>query len=127
MTDTVDTSAISLGFGITLETAAIRIVLVVLLTVLNGIGNKRCANDIVARLRLCDVEAVEDNIVLVSLELRVDWVLEKCVAHGGLERRDPIVCVTRDLNMTHDLGINDLVDESAALRGKVVGAATSSC
>ena len=91
--DIVDAGATFLGLDIALETAAVGVVLVVLLAVLDGIGNKGCANDIVARLRLCDVEAVEDGIDLVSLELRVASVLEKRVARGCLERRDSIVGV----------------------------------
>ena len=65
--DIVDTSATFLGFNITLKTAAIGVVLVVLLTVLEGIRNERCTNNIAACLRLCDMEAVEDSIDLVSL------------------------------------------------------------
>ena len=49
-------------------------------------------------------------------------MLEKRAARGGLEHCDPIVGVARDLDMTHTLSIDDLIDESAVLRGKVVKA-----
>ena len=120
--DVVNTSASFLGLDVALETTTVGVVLVVLLAVLDGIGDERSANDVVACLGLRDVEAVEDGVDLVSLELRVNSVLEKRVAGGRLERRDAVVRVTRDLDVVHALGIDDFVDESAPLRGEVVEA-----
>ena len=68
------------------------------------------------------MEAVEDRVDLVALELRVDAVLEQGVARGRLERRDAVVGVARDLDVAHALGVDDLVDERAALRREVVEA-----
>ena len=120
--DVVHARTALLGLDVALEPAPLRVVLVVLLAVPDGVGYERRADDVVARLGLRDVEAVEDRVDLVALELRVDAVLEQGVARGRLERRDAVVGVARDLDVAHVLGVGDLVDERAALRREVVEA-----
>ena len=68
------------------------------------------------------MQAVEDRVHLVALELRVDPVLRERVAGVRLEDRDALVGVARDLDVPDTLGVDDLVDERAALGRKVVEA-----
>ena len=66
------------------------------------------------------MEAVEDRVDLVALELRVDAVLEQRVACGRLEGHDTVVGVTGDLDVAHAFRVDDLVDHGAALGREVV-------
>ena len=61
------------------------------------------------------MQAVEDCVDLVTLELRIDTMLEERVASGGLENHDALVRVTGALHVPDALCIDDLVDHSAAL------------
>lgn len=120
--DVVDAGATLLRLDVALEAAPVRILLVVLLAALDGVGDERRAHDVVARLGLRDVEPVEDRVDLVALELRVDAVLQQRVTRGRLQHGHALVRVARDLDVPHTLRVDDLLDQRAAFRSEVVQA-----
>ena len=105
---------------VALETSTLGVGLVVLLAVLDRIGDEWCPNDVVAGLRLRDVETVENRVDFVALELRVDTVLEKRIAGSGLERHDTLVGVAGHLHVPHTLRVDNLFHQCTALGCKLI-------
>ena len=118
--DIVHASTALFQLHVALESATLRIGLVVLLALLDNVRNEGRTDDVIARLGLCDMQAVEDCVDLVALELRIDTMLEERVASGSLENHDALVRVTGALHVPDALCIDDLVDHSAALGREVV-------
>ena len=89
----------------------IRVVLVVLLAFLHGIRNERCANDVIPRDRLGDVDSVDDSVDFASLELGVDAMGEESIASFVFEFHDTLFRVTRHLDVLHVFRVDDLLYE----------------
>jgi hypothetical protein len=102
------------------QRAALWILLVVLLTRKNGFGNERRADDVVARLRLRDVNAVCNRGELSALELAVHAMREQRVARLGFELHYALVRVTRNLNVLDVWRVDDLVHERAVVLAEVI-------
>lgn len=104
-----------LRLDIALETAAHRVLWVVLDALLDGVGDERRSYDVVARFGLCDVDAVDDAVDLGALELVLDAMCEQLVACGGLHVVHAFVGVAGDVH-GGDVGeVDDFVDECAVL------------
>ena len=79
-------------------------------------------NDIVARLRLGDMQAIEDSVDLVPFKLCVDTMLQEGVASSCFEHSNAFVSIARDLNVAHAFGTKNLIHHSTPLGLEVIKA-----
>ncbi|PPQ80217.1 hypothetical protein CVT25_003570 [Psilocybe cyanescens] len=105
-----------LELDIALEPLPLGVVLVVLLPVLDSIRDVRRADNIVSRLRLRDMDAVDDRVNLGPLHLGVHAVREERIARPVLDLHDAFFRVAGNLHVLHVLLVDDLLDHRAGVR-----------
>lgn len=118
--DVVNTRTTLLSFDIPLQSFAIRVALVVLLAVLDGLGNEGFPNDVVAGFGLGYVQPVEDTVDLVTLQLGVHSVFEQGIASLVLELHHTFVGIARNLDVKHAFGVDDLINKSPVLGCEII-------